>query len=191
MSRVPLLSRALKTVAIWAGQSPTPAPPLPSSTPPSSHSTTVPPPMRPTGVLGHALVLVGIAHFASALFFDGAKGASRKKVVKRDADDDEEVLQIPLRNFGNQQYTVHIQMVRQIPSSQTVHVSLSLSANGFPFAGRFLPSVTLWALFPHSDTYTFLISGPTCSMVQLHSRQHPRIHCRRWSRLRRVLSRSS
>lgn len=69
--------------------------------------------MKPRGTLGQALAVLAIANVVSGLFFDRAKGATRKRITKRDEDEEEHaILQIPLRNFGNQQYTVHIEMVR-------------------------------------------------------------------------------
>ncbi len=63
-------------------------------------------------LLAKAAAAVQVAHTTatSALFFDHAKHWKRHD----DGDDDEGVLQIPLRNFGNQQYTIHIEMVRLV-----------------------------------------------------------------------------
>ncbi|KAG8943752.1 hypothetical protein FRC00_010973, partial [Tulasnella sp. 408] len=68
--------------------------------------------MKSRGMIGKTLAGVAIANVVSSLFFDRAKGATTKRLSKRDEEEDHAILQIPLRNFGNQQYTVHIEMAK-------------------------------------------------------------------------------
>ncbi|KAG8962726.1 hypothetical protein FRC00_008886 [Tulasnella sp. 408] len=129
-------------------------------------------------MLGQALAVVAIVNAASGLFFDRAKGATRKRLSKRGDDDDEEqraILQIPLRSFGNQQYTVHIEMAKPaIWFNFTVgmtHGYTAVAGVGCNGCSQDPPKVlynaaassTYGAPLAGAQNITFKVNGKTCT----------------------------
>ncbi|KAG8899957.1 hypothetical protein FRC00_000419 [Tulasnella sp. 408] len=135
--------------------------------------------MKSRGMLARALVVVAIANVVSGLFFDRAKGATRKRISKRDEDEGEEeehaILQIPLRNFGNQQYTVHIEMAKPaIWFNFTVgmtHGYTAVAGVGCNGCSQDPPKVlynaaassTYGAPLAGAQNITFKVNGKTCT----------------------------
>ncbi|KAG8899956.1 hypothetical protein FRC00_000418, partial [Tulasnella sp. 408] len=135
--------------------------------------------MKSRGMLAQALAVVAIANVVSGLFFDRAKGATRKRISKRDEDEDEEeehaILQIPLRNFGNQQYTVHIEMAKPaIWFNFTVgmtHGYTAVAGVGCNGCSQDPPKVlynaaassTYGAPLAGAQNITFKVNGKTCT----------------------------